>query len=125
MKKTRAIPAVLAGLILLTTVACYFLSNPRGPLKFSPSVLPSARVGLPYEMTATISGNATPAGSFSISEGTLPPGILLQRVPGKDAVRIFGTPEAAGTYEFTIFVWCYGTNVRGQTADMKYTIVVQ
>lgn len=127
MKKThlRPLSAILTILIFLLTVSCYLLSPPREALKFSPEVLPNAHMGIPYDATATISKNVTPAGQFSISEGTLPPGLALAKVLNRDAVRIFGTPDKAGTYSFTIFFWCYGTNVSGQTGEMKYTIAVQ
>jgi hypothetical protein len=42
-----------------------------------------------------------------------------------NTIQISGTPTVAGTFSFTIYVWCYGTNVSGQTATQGYTLVVK
>jgi hypothetical protein len=51
---------------------------------------------------------------------------MSRRVPrgALSAVQIHGTPTTPGSYTFTISVWCYGTNVSGQTGDKQYTLVV-
>jgi hypothetical protein len=73
-----------------------------------------------------VTENRTPVGDFSISEGALPPGLELTKVDGvEDTAKISGVPEAAGTFEFTVYVWCYGTNVSGQTGEKEYSIVVE
>jgi hypothetical protein len=94
-------------------------------LKFDPDALPNAQAGVSYEARISITQNATPAGEFSISEGALPKGLTLEKLPGEDAVRIAGTPEETGTFTFKVFVWCFGTNVSGQTGDKEYTITVK
>lgn len=124
MKSNRLGLAVLAASTLVFTTACFIFSI-RGPLKFSPDALPEAQVGIAYETRISISQNVTPAGEFSLSEGTLPKGLALEKVEGEDAVRIFGTPQEAGTFKFRVFVWCYGTNVNGQTGERDYSIVVR
>ena len=116
---------LLAASVLLFTLACMLFSPPRGPLKFDPAVLPEAQVGVPYDAKISISDNATPAGAFSISEGTLPGGLTMEKVEGEDAVRISGTPQEAGTFPFRVFVWCYGTNVSGQVGEKGYTLTVK
>ncbi len=115
---------LLAGILLLSTMACMLFTPPRGPLQFAPTALPDAQVGVPYEAKVSISDNATPAGEFSISEGTLPGGLTLEKVEGEDAARISGTPQEAGAFTFKIFVWCYGTNVSGQVGEKEYTLTV-
>ena len=42
-----------------------------------------------------------------------------------NTIQISGTPTVSGTFNFTISVWCYGTNVSGQTADQQYVLVVK
>jgi hypothetical protein len=93
-------------------------------LVFSPDLLPDAQVGLSYVATITISQNRTPAGGYSLVEGMLPPGLELEYVQKDYSARIIGTPTQAGTFAFTINVWCFGTQESGQTGEMKYIIEV-
>lgn len=126
MKGMRSLSAaLLVGVVLLWTLACMLFTPPRGPLKFDPAVLPDAQVGVPYEAKVSISDNATPAGEFSISEGTLPGGLTFEKIEGEDAARISGTPQEAGGFTFKVFVWCYGTNVSGQVGEKEYTLTVK
>jgi hypothetical protein len=115
--------AALAGLIvLLSTTFCSL--TPRPALQFMPDKLPDARVGQRYDVEILVAGNATPVGNYSISTGTLPYGLELILDENLHTARISGTPSVAGTYQFTLSVWCYGTNVSGQTGEKKYAIVV-
>lgn len=50
--------------------------------------------------------------------------LALAKEP-EDTIQVSGTPTVAGTFTFTIYVWCYGTNVSGQTATQGYTLVVK
>jgi hypothetical protein len=101
------------------------LSTPSGPLKFKPDILPSAQVGVRYESEIQITQNSTPAGEISISNGVLPAGLEFVKVEGEDSAKISGIPEETGTFTFTVYVWCYGTMVSGQTGEKEYKIVVQ
>jgi hypothetical protein len=113
---------VLAGLaILLSTTFCV-LTPPS--LEFKPDQLPTARAGQPYHADILITQNVTPVDNFSITEGTLPPGLTLVMDRTVRIGRISGTPSQAGTYQFTVSVWCLGTNIPGQTGDKQYTLVV-
>jgi hypothetical protein len=95
-------------------------------LVFSPTNLADAQVDKPYSATITIGKTRTPVGGGSIREGALPDGLALDFGEQHDnTVRISGTPTTAGTYQFTVYVWCYGTNVSGQTGARKYTLVVK
>ncbi len=119
-------PLLLLACALLFSVSCMlFYGAARGPLQFQPETLPAAQAGAAYEARVSISDNATPAGQFSISEGALPPGLTLETLKGENSARISGTPAQAGTFKFKIFVWCYGTNISGQTGEKEYTIVVK
>jgi len=98
----------------------------RGPLKFDPPSLPNAEAGVSYEAEIRVTQNVTPVGEFIIEPDTLPPGLELVIVEEvADTARIIGIPEEAGTYTFSVQVWCYGTQVSGQTGSKKYTIVVE
>lgn len=116
---------LLPALVMFATLGCILFTPPRGPLKFAPEALPDAKLGVPYDVKVSISDNATPAGEFSISEGTLPGGLALEKVEAEDAVRISGTPQEAGTFKFRVSVWCYGTNLSGQTGERQYTLIVR
>ncbi|HEX6291400.1 MAG TPA: Ig domain-containing protein [Herpetosiphonaceae bacterium] len=119
MRVLSLILLVLAGLVL---TAC---GDTRPALTFSPDALPAARVGQPYTATITVSGNVTPVGGAGVEPGSLPPGLVLQHRNEDDQIEITGTPEASGTFTFTIDVWCYGTNQSGQTGERSYTLVVE
>jgi len=98
----------------------------RGPLKFDPLSLPNAEVGVPYEAEIKVTQNVTPVGDFAVDPTVLPPGLELVIVENvADTARITGTPEKAGTFTFTINVWCYGTMVSGQMGSKEYTILVE
>jgi hypothetical protein len=126
MRRTSPVILVVLAFIIFATVACLCgpSNHTRGPLVFSPQGFPDAQVGTPYEATVSISQNETPAGSFYLSEGTLPPGLELVYMKAEDTARITGIPIQAGTYTFTISVWCFGTSINGQMGTKQYTIVV-
>ena len=113
----------LAGLfIFLSTTFCSL--TPRPDLQFLPERMPDAKVGSLYKVEIVITGNVTPVGNYSISAGVLPPGLELIMDEQLHTARISGTPAQAGSYQFTVSVWCYGTNVSGQTGEKQYTLVV-
>jgi large repetitive protein len=98
----------------------------RPALQFSPTTLPDAQVGAPYAATITVSRTVTPVGGGSITDGALPAGLKFEVVKETaNTVRISGTPTVAGTFSFTIYVWCFGTNVSGQTSTQQYVLVVK
>ena len=81
------------------------------------ATLPSGTVNTGYSSTMTASGG-TPAYTWSISSGSLPPGLSLAATSG----TISGTPTASGTYNFTAAVSDNGSPV--QTASASTSIVV-
>jgi hypothetical protein len=123
MSWTRRVVRGIACAIALTAVlGCV----PRPPLEFSPATLPDAQIGSSYAATITVNQAATPVGGASVQDGALPAGLDLALAKEPiDTIQISGTPTVAGTFSFTISVWCYGTNVSGQTATQAYTLVVK
>ena len=66
------------------------------PVTISPETLPAGTVGTAYSQTLTATGETGPF-SFSVSSGSLPPGLTLS----SEGV-ISGTPTAAGSFSFTV-----------------------
>ena len=116
---------LLASLaMLLGSTFCILSPVARPALQFLPEKMPEARVGVPYKVDILITGNVTPVGNYSISDGALPTGLELVMDEQLHTARISGTPQQAGTFSFTVSVWCYGTNVSGQTGEKKYSLAV-
>ena len=69
---------------------------------------------------------ATAVGGTSVQDGALPAGLGLAvaKAPA-NTVQISGTPTASGTFTFTVYVWCRGTSVNGQTGTQGYSLVVK
>jgi hypothetical protein len=95
------------------------------PLQIKPDVLPSAQVGKMYETEIQITQNVTPVGDITIQQGALPAGLQMEFLRGEDAAKISGIPDETGTFTVTLFAWCYGTMVSGQTVEKEYQIVVE
>jgi len=119
-------------------VSCRFLSDvistaPSKPspyvddltLVFVPANLPDAQIGVFYQVQVSVENVRTFVGEFFITQGNLPGGLSLERVPGENSTRITGTPKEAGTFKFVIQVLCEGTNSPGQTGQKEYTITVK
>jgi hypothetical protein len=88
--------------------------------------LADAQVGSPYAATITVSQAATPVDQASVQDGALPAGLdLAVAKDHSNTLQISGTPTVAGTFSFTIYVSCLGTQVNGQTATQEYTLVVK
>jgi hypothetical protein len=116
--------AIPVALVLLVTVSCLCIPIGRPDLKFAPEALPDGRVGVPYQADVFVAQNETPVGDMYISEGSLPRGLTLVKLPSEDVGRIGGTPEESGSFTFTVSVWCYGTSINGQTGNITYTLVI-
>ena len=125
--KNKLLITLLSTLLVLSTsISCVLFFPSGGDIKFDPDTLPNAQVNTRYEAEIHVTENRTPVGDFAISDGDLPAGLELQKVEGvEDTARITGVPVKSGTSTFKISVWCYGTNVSGQTGEMEYSIVVK
>jgi hypothetical protein len=119
----------LRGKIVLGFVCAFALTavlGCRSELQFSPTTLPDAQVGSAYTATININQAATPVDGASVQDGALPAGLTLTATrESGNTILISGTPMFAGTFKFTIYVWCLGTQVSGQTATQEYTLVVK
>lgn len=94
-------------------------------LQFEPDNLPAAQKGVSYEVEIKIENVKTFVGEITVSESELSPGLALERVAGENSAKIMGIPQQTGTFSFTLDVWCFGTNLPGQTGNKAYTIVVK
>ena len=127
MQMRTPLRVILVGVLALSALAgCTIFTPPRAVLQFSPASLPDATVGTAYTADIAVTQTETPVGGTSVESGSLPTGLDAALVDGTpNTVRIAGTPKTAGTYTFTISVWCYGTNVSGQTGSRQYVLVVK
>jgi hypothetical protein len=117
---------IFAGIVCVLALTAVIGCMPRSALQFSPTTLPDAQVGSAYAATITVAQAATPVGGVSVQDGALPAGLGLALAQEPiNTIQISGTPTVAGTFNFTIYVWCYGTQVSGQTATQAYTLVVK
>lgn len=117
------LPAIACAIGLTAVLGC---TPSRPALQFSPATLPDAQVGSPYAAAITVSQAVTPVGGASIQDGALPDGLdLAVAKQPVNTIQISGTPTVSGTFSFTVAVWCYGTNVTGQTAAQQYVLVVK
>jgi len=71
------------------------VSTPANPLFADASPPASAEVGAAYSYTFTATGS--PAPTFSVASGSLPPGLTLDT-----AGALSGTPSASGVYTFAV-----------------------
>lgn len=94
------------------------------PLVIEPESLPEAYVEAPYEIEIHITQNKTPVGDMFIKKGSLPAGLEFAFLEGEDSAKISGIPQEAGIFTITIYAWCFGTMVSGQTLEKEYHIVV-
>ncbi|GAA1015996.1 hypothetical protein Aple_011310 [Acrocarpospora pleiomorpha] len=76
---------------------------------------PGGQVGVPYNDQLTVSGGTAPF-VWSVSSGTLPPGLTLNSATG----LLSGTPTTAGSYPFTVRV----TDANDQSDTKAVTLVV-
>ncbi len=87
------------------------------PLAITTTSLPAAVVGTSYNAGLAASGG-TPAYTWGLASGTLPPGLTLAATTG----MISGTPSSSGAYGFTAQVTDSGGPA--QTATQSLTITV-
>lgn len=93
-------------------------TNQCNTITLVPTSLPAAVANSPYNQTIAASGGNAPY-AFSISNGTLPPGLSLN-ASGNSSALLSGTPNIAGSYTFTITA----ADATGCIGARVYNIVV-
>lgn len=88
-----------------------------GPLAITTATLPQAQRGIAYQFTL-LAANGTPPYSWSVSSGSLPPGIVLS---GEGVLG--GTPSKPGTSVFTATV--VDAAAAPQTASRQLSLTVR
>lgn len=116
--------SLAAAVLAVVLVACT-----QATFNIQPDTLPSGTVGQPYEalITATYpEGGDVALKSLSIESGSLAPGLSLRSTDSRGgAAAIFGTPTAAGTYQFRLRVGGEYCTMSGCPFGLRdYTLVV-
>jgi large repetitive protein len=116
-----SMPAHAAGSVTVKVVSTGIAGSTSYTYNTGPALVfstprPGGEVGVSYTDTLTVTGGTSPF-TWSISSGSLPPGLSL----GASSGKITGTPTTAGTYAFTVKV----TDNAGLSAteDTSITIV--
>lgn len=91
--------------------------NVANPLAITKVILPAANVGTAYSFQPSATGGTTPY-TWSISAGSLPPGLTLNSTTG----QISGIPSANGTSSFTLQV--SDSSTPAQTATLSTSVTV-
>lgn len=86
------------------------------PFLVTTSPLPGALISAGFYQTQIVAQGGAGTNTFSVTQGTLPPGLVLDQPSG----RIFGSPTTAGTFVFTITV----TDSIGRTGSRPYSLTV-
>lgn len=89
------------------------ITGQEAPTITTASPLPAATVGVAYNQTLTATGGMIPY-SWSVAAGTPPPGVYL------NGAVLTGSPQAAGTAEFTVRVT--GADGMSSTQDFALTV---
>jgi hypothetical protein len=106
---------------LPVTLLCSPSTN-GGALVHGVCVLPSATVGHPYE-GFLLTGNGA-VDTFTITAGSLPPGLFMPATYGAAGTIVGGTPTTAGTFTFTVHVVPFA-NPTASSANGTYRITVR
>lgn len=103
------------------TTASAFVCNGMGmvPFAIQTATLVDGVAGQPYAATLTAAGGTGGNYMWSISAGTLPPGLTLDPMGTPDTI-LSGLPTGGGNYTFTVTV----TDFFGQAASRQFTIIV-
>lgn len=100
------------GTINYTVQAAWTVPCPT--ITLSPATVPNGTVGAAYNQNISASGGTSPY-SYSLTAGSLPPGILLS-----NSGSLSGTPTTTGTFNFTITA----TDSNSCTGSRNYSITI-
>jgi Putative Ig domain/IPT/TIG domain len=114
-----SMPAHAAGAVTVRVVSLGASGTGAYTFNTGPALLfpapPGGEVGVAYSDQLTVTGGTSPF-TWSVSAGTLPPGVTL----GASTGLLSGTPTAAGSYSFTVEV----TDHSGLTATEPVSLTV-
>jgi large repetitive protein len=110
----HAAGAVTVKVVTLGTSASTSYTYNAGPALLFPAP-PGGEVGVTYSDQLTVTAGTSPF-TWSVSSGSLPPGITL----GASTGLLSGTPTTAGTYSFTVKV----TDSSGLTSTEAATVTI-
>ncbi len=88
-------------------------------MQFETMALEGGVQGENYNATLEASGGTEEGYRWTVSSGSLPDGLTL-RANGTPSTRLSGTPEAAGTFDFTVEV----KDSRETTASQSFTVEI-
>jgi hypothetical protein len=95
-------------------------SDNNGGFELLEGALPNGKVDVAYEAQLQYNEGSTPVAGLHII-GELPLGIAFT---DSTSFRLGGIPAQAGTYDFEVEAYCYGTNTAGESDRTAYRIVV-
>ena len=88
---------------LAALVAALVLVVPASALDIADATPPTGTVGVPYSFTFSLApGSGSAGASWSISSGSLPPGLSLSS--NDRTALVYGTPTQAGAFSFYLKV---------------------